>query len=81
MILYSCKGDKNAGKNHRKDRKKIEEVIDFVWKSGGIEYAKQAMYRYRDEAIALLRQFPDSVARHTGIGILAMGILHYSRTL
>lgn len=52
-------------KNHRKDRKKIEEVINFVWKSGGIEYAKQAMYRYRDEAIALLRQFPDSVARQS----------------
>lgn len=55
----------NLIKNHNKDRRKIEEVIAFVWKSGGIEYAKQAMYRYRNEAIALLHQFPDSTVRQS----------------
>jgi octaprenyl-diphosphate synthase len=40
--------------------KKVKEVIDFVKKSGGIEYAKQAMERFYQQAITLLNEFPDS---------------------
>ena len=31
--------------------------------SGGIEYARQKMFAYRDEALAILYQFPDSDVR------------------
>lgn len=40
--------------------KKVKEVIDFVKRSGGIDYAKQVMEKYYQQAIALLNEFPDS---------------------
>lgn len=40
--------------------KKVKEVIDFVKKSGGIEYAKQIMEKFYQQALALLNEFPDS---------------------
>jgi|EP01136_Pigoraptor_vietnamica_P034928 octaprenyl-diphosphate synthase len=50
-------------KNQNTDRKKVEEVIDIVNKSGGIEYATQKMNAYKEEALALLKQYPQSPAR------------------
>ena len=50
-------------RRHNKDRKKIDEVIRFVQEKGGIDYAKEAMYRYREEAFALLERFPDNDSR------------------
>ena len=38
-------------------------VIDEVQKAGGIEYAKDKMFAYRDEALAVLYKFPDSEVR------------------
>lgn len=40
----------------------IKEVIDFVINSGGIEYATQKMNDYRDEALAILDEFPKNEA-------------------
>lgn len=40
--------------------KKVKEVIDFVKRSGGIDYAKGVMEKYYQEAIALLSEFPES---------------------
>ncbi|MBL7852585.1 MAG: polyprenyl synthetase family protein [Cyclobacteriaceae bacterium] len=39
---------------------KVREVIDFVRKSGGIQYAHEAMQRYYQEALKILNEFPDS---------------------
>lgn len=50
-------------KNHNKNRKKVEEVIDFVHKSGGIQYAKEKMQQYQKEAMEILYQFPQSPER------------------
>ncbi|MBC6996681.1 polyprenyl synthetase family protein [Neolewinella lacunae] len=44
---------------------KVAEVIRFVHASAGIAYAEAAMYRYRDEAFALLHQLPSSPARES----------------
>ncbi|MBR9921843.1 MAG: polyprenyl synthetase family protein [Bacteroidetes bacterium] len=55
----------NLIRRHNKDRKKVAEVIEFVRQSGGIEYAKEAMYRYRDEAFSLLDEFPESDAKRS----------------
>ncbi|MEY5047473.1 MAG: hypothetical protein RLZZ175_832 [Bacteroidota bacterium] len=38
----------------------VNEVIDFVKKSGGIEYATNTMNQFTAEAMAILNQFPDS---------------------
>ncbi|RAW01909.1 polyprenyl synthetase family protein [Pseudochryseolinea flava] len=50
-------------KNESEKPKKVKEVIDFVKRSGGIEYAKSIMTKYHQEAIKLLHQFPESSYR------------------
>jgi len=52
-------------KNESDKPKKVKEVIAFVKSSGGIEYAVQQMIRYHQEAIAILRTFPDSPHRQS----------------
>lgn len=44
-------------KNHNKDAEKVQEVIDTVKRTGGIEYTEQKMFAYRDEALSILQEF------------------------
>ena len=44
---------------------KVAEVIDYVRKSGGLEYAHKAMLEYRAKAFELLHEFPDSEVRQS----------------
>lgn len=53
----------NTVKRHSEEPERVREVIDFVHRSGGLSYARSVMLRYRDEAFALLHQFPPSSAR------------------
>ena len=46
--------------NRKKTRSDIEEVINFVSESGGIEYAALKMEQYRDKALAILDTYPES---------------------
>lgn len=55
----------NLVKNESHRPEKVKEVIQFVRQSGGLEYARQAMYRYRQEAFDLLEAAPDSPARQS----------------
>ncbi len=48
-------------KSHQRD--KVNEVIEFVNSSGGIEYAQGIMNRYKEEAFEMLDDFPDSETR------------------
>ncbi len=50
-------------KNENTKKDKVKFVIEEVQKAGGIEYAKQKMFTYRDEALAVLYDFPDSEVR------------------
>ncbi len=50
-------------KNQNTEKQKVKFVIDEVQKSGGIEYATQKMFAYRDEALSILYDFPDSEVR------------------
>jgi octaprenyl-diphosphate synthase len=50
-------------KNNSTDRDKVNEVIGLVQKSGGIAYAQQKMIAYRDEALQLLKTYPETPAR------------------
>jgi octaprenyl-diphosphate synthase len=47
-------------KNNSEDSKKVKQVIEFVKKSGGIEYANQKMKVYFDQAMTLLETVPPS---------------------
>lgn len=52
-------------KNQNRIKEKIEFVIDIVKKAGGIEYATEKMMQYKNEALALLDEFPDAAAKET----------------
>ncbi|MFT5916201.1 MAG: octaprenyl-diphosphate synthase [Bacteroidia bacterium] len=50
----------NLVKNKSNKPEKVQEVIEFVKKSGGIEYTTKIMKQYQQEAEALLLDFPES---------------------
>jgi len=47
-------------KNESDKPKKVKEVIAYVKKSGGIEYALTAMNKFHHDALQLLHELPDS---------------------
>ena len=50
-------------KNENKNARKVKFVIDTVVEAGGIRYATQKMNVYRDDALAILYEFPDNPVR------------------
>ena len=50
-------------KNNSTDRAKVNDVISFVQQSGGINYAQEKMKHYKEEALQILHDYPDSPAR------------------
>lgn len=50
-------------KNNNRDKAKVRWVIQQVEEAGGIDYAKNKMNEFRDEALSILRQFPKSLVR------------------
>lgn len=50
----------NIIKKNNNQPEKVAEVIEFVRKSGGMEYATDVMNQYRAEAFEILERFPDS---------------------
>ena len=55
----------NIVKNNNNNPDKVTEVIDFVIKSGGIEYAQKKMNELKDEAIVVLKRFPENESRNS----------------
>ena len=53
----------NIVKNENKQKDKVKFVIDAVKDSGGITYAELKMLSFRDEALQLLHEFPQSETR------------------
>jgi len=70
-LIYALQQAKPSEKRHYlglirryHDRdEKVREVIDFVRGSGGMDYAREKMLFYRQEAFDLLNQFPESPIR------------------
>ena len=50
-------------KNQNKEPDKIKYVLERVVEAGGIKYANDKMLQYRDEALAILFEFPESDVR------------------
>jgi octaprenyl-diphosphate synthase len=55
----------NIIKNESDKPLKVDYVINYVKKSGGIEYAHQKMKEYIQEAFEILKQFPESKYRNS----------------
>jgi octaprenyl-diphosphate synthase len=49
-------------KNHSQEQEKVNQVIEFVKNSGGIEYAQEQMEVYQEQAFDLLKDFEDQEA-------------------
>lgn len=60
----------NIVKNNNNDPQKVQEVVAFVHKSGGLPYAERKMIEYQKEALALLDRFPDSVYKQSLIELV-----------
>ena len=50
-------------KNNNNDKDKVKWVIDKVVETGGIRYATEKMNDFKNEALTILRQFPESPIR------------------
>ena len=50
----------NSIKNHNKDKKRVKEVIQFVKDKNGLHYAENKMVQFQQEALALIKNFPES---------------------
>jgi octaprenyl-diphosphate synthase len=53
----------NIIKNENQNMDKVRWVIDLVRKNGGMDYAAKRMNEYREEALRILHQFPESDSR------------------
>ncbi|MBE9469258.1 MAG: polyprenyl synthetase family protein [Bacteroidetes bacterium] len=53
----------NIIKNHNDEAKKVKQVIDFAVKNNGLEYSTNKMIDYKNRAIKILAEFPDSEAK------------------
>ncbi len=52
-------------RRHHDNKRKVAEVIAFVHERGGLDYAREVMMRFRDEALAILKNFPENAARES----------------
>jgi len=50
-------------KNQNRNKEKVNVVLEKVKSSGGIAYAEQKMFQFRDEALNILHEFPNSPVR------------------
>ncbi len=50
----------NSVKKHNTDKKRVKEVIRFVKQNDGITYTVKAMNDYKNKALAILENFPNS---------------------
>lgn len=55
----------NTIKKHNKNKKKVNALIDIVKETGGIEYARETMESYKQQALDQLHQLPDNEARNS----------------
>ncbi len=64
----------NIVKNESHKSEKVREVIDFVKKTGGIEYAQNVMERYYSEAVEIAKMFPESIYKQSLLGLVQFTI-------
>lgn len=60
----------NIIKNHNEEPEEVQQVIQFVTNSGGLEYAAEKMNEYKNKALQILDEFPESPARDSLIQLV-----------
>jgi octaprenyl-diphosphate synthase len=56
--------------NKKKNSKNIKEVIEFVKKNGGIEYSVSKMIEYRNKALDIIGDYPDSEIKQSLVDLV-----------
>jgi len=60
----------NLVKNHHEEKETLTIILNFINAQGGMDYAAKKMMEYKDKAIAILTQFPDSNAKESLIQLV-----------
>ena len=60
----------NIVKKHNENPKKVKHAVQLVIEYGGIEYAHKLMLEYKDKAIDLIKDIPDSMAKQSILGLV-----------
>lgn len=55
----------NSIKKHNKNKRRVKEVIAFVKENGGIEYTTTKMHDYKNKALSILENFPESTYKNS----------------
>jgi octaprenyl-diphosphate synthase len=55
----------NIIKNHNNESDQVKRVIDFVIAKGGLQYANKIMHDYKDKALAILKEVPETPAKES----------------
>ena len=53
----------NSVKKHNKNKKRVKEVIALVKEKGGLEYAQEKMHEFKNQALDVLKSYPESIYR------------------
>ena len=64
----------NIVKNESGKPRKVKEVIEFVKRSGGLEYAIEAMNKYHQEAMVIAEEFPENSYKESLIALVQFTI-------
>lgn len=60
----------NIVKNHNENPKKVKRAIQLVIDNGGIDYAHKKMLEFKDQALELIKNIPDSDAKTSILGLV-----------
>jgi octaprenyl-diphosphate synthase len=55
----------NTIKNHNQDNERVEKVLNFVARYKGIEYTEKSLERIKEEALEILKTFPETEKRNS----------------
>jgi octaprenyl-diphosphate synthase len=56
----------NVVKNHNEDKDKVDELIQFITNKGGLKYAEEKMYEYKNRAFDIIKTIEQTDAK-TGL--------------
>lgn len=72
-LQNSSKKDKrfmiNVVKRHNRNRKKVEQVMQMVKQTGGMQYAQKRMNEYHQKAMDILKSFPEGEAKSSLVAL------------
>lgn len=60
----------NIVKNHNENPKKVKRAVQLVIDNGGIDYAHKIMNEYKEKALSLISEVPDSDSKNSLIGLI-----------